>query len=135
MEDDNLKEEVENLMHTKFILDDVPIYISAIHNRILPIIIEDQYNKRKEIIDNIMLQLITYYSGLDLKIVIFTDKLSQMDWEYIKYLPHCRSNDNNVRFFASTEDEIKQVSAYLENVYNESWKLQRKNTKSLMSII
>lgn len=119
LEDDNLKEEVENLINTNFILDDVPISISGIQNRILPIIIDDHYEKRQEIIDNIMLQLITYYSGMDLKIVILTDKHNASNWEYIKYLPHCRSNDNEVRFFATTEDEMKQLSVYLENVYNE----------------
>lgn len=119
IEDDNLKEEVESLVNTKFILNDVPITISAIENRILPIIIDETFSNRKEVIDNIMAQLISFYSGIDLKIVVFTDEENYSKWEYLKYLPHLKSNDSDVRFFATNEDEMKQVSSYLENIFVE----------------
>ena len=66
-----------------------------------------------------MSQLIAYYSGIDLKIVIFTDEENAKEWEYLKYLPHLKSNDSDVRFFATNEDEMKQVSSYLENVFTD----------------
>lgn len=119
MEDDNLKENVENLVNTKFILKDVPITISAVDNRILPIIIDEDFNYRKEVIDNFMLQLISYYSGIDLKVVIFTDGNKATNWNYLKYLPHLKSNDADVHFFATNEDEMKQVTSYLENIFIE----------------
>lgn len=119
IEDDNLKEEVEALANTNFVLNDVPITISAIENRILPIIIDENFSNRKEVVDNIMAQLIAYYSGIDLKIVVFTDEENVEKWEYLKYLPHLKSNDSEVRFFATNEDEIKQVSSYLENIFSD----------------
>jgi len=119
LEDDNLRENVEKIKNQKLELKEVPITTSIVDNKILPLIIGDKHTNRKAIIDNIMLQLISYYSGLDLKIVIFTDKDREKEWEYFKYLPHCCSNDDKTRLFATNEDEMKQLSAYLENIYND----------------
>ena len=66
-----------------------------------------------------MLQLITYCSGMELKIVILTNKENQDNWNYLKYLPHLCNQDKNIHFFATNDDEMKQLSIYLESVYNE----------------
>lgn len=119
LEDDDLRDEVKKLMNEKFVLFDVPITISLIEDKILPIIISDDCQKREQIILTLLLQLITLYSGIDLKIVILSEETKLQQWEFIKYLPHSRSSDNWVRFFAINELEMKQVSSYLEGIYNE----------------
>ncbi|MCI9280071.1 MAG: type VII secretion protein EssC [Bacilli bacterium] len=119
LEDDNLRDEVKKLMNEKFILHDVPINISLTEDKILPIIISEDCEKKEQIIYNLLLQFITLYSGIDLKIIILTEETKIQQWEYIKYLPHSRSVDNTTRFFASNELEMKQVSSYLEGIYNE----------------
>ena len=119
MEDDTLKDEVKNMKNTKLVLENVPITISLVDYNVFPIIIGNDYKQRKQIIDWLSLQLMAYYSGVDLKIIIFTSRDREDEWECFKYLPHCYSDDRQMRFFATNEDEYKNVTHYLEDIYNK----------------
>ncbi len=118
--DDNLKDEVEKIISEERTTKNVPITISLVKNKITPFIINSNF--KQNYIDSIMLQLLYYYSGLDLKIVIFTNKDNESKWDYIKYTPHNFSNDRKQRFFASNENEILQVSLFLEQEYDKRLK-------------
>ncbi|MCI8460540.1 MAG: FHA domain-containing protein, partial [Bacilli bacterium] len=117
IEGDNLHEEVVRLINTPLILDEVPITISLIENRILPFIVSPSFN-RKQFIDYLLLQLMTYHSSVDLKLVIFTDDSNLFYWDHMKYTPYCYSRDRSKHFFATNEDEMKMVSSSLEDIYN-----------------
>ena len=124
LEDDNLKEKVEEIINKKLLLENIPITASLIEDRILPVIISKDYPKRQQFIDSIILQIISYYSGLDLKIAVITTEENKNKWEYLKYLPHCSSNDQTEHYFATTEDEIKQLMSTLEKIRLERVKEQ-----------
>ena len=53
MEDDNLRSQVEKIANTDFMLQNVPITSSLIENKILPLIINYDYQYRQNVIDNI----------------------------------------------------------------------------------
>ncbi len=114
--DDNLKEEVEKIATEKRKLKNVPITISMLQNRVTPFLINAKF--KQQYIDSLMLQLMFYYSSLDLKIVLFTNEMNEDQWSYLKYLPHCWSNDKEKRFFATNENEMMQISMYLEQEYD-----------------
>lgn len=130
MEDDNLRSQVEDIANTKFMLQNVPITSSLIDNKILPLIINYDYQYRQNIIDNILLQLIGYYSGIDLKIVILTNQDNEIKWKYLKCLPHLCNDDKSVHFFASNEEEAKQTSSYLEKIYQERLNIIKSNSEN-----
>ena len=117
MEDDNLRDMVVELSEKKMELKDVPISLSLLKNKITPIVNES--NKMYEYINSIMLQLLFYYSAMDLKIVLITSEENEYKWDYLKYMSHNWSNDHEKRLFAVTDTEIGQLSAFLEQVYNE----------------
>ena len=117
LEDDNLKQSAIEIANNPSLMKDVPITASLIENNVFPIIME--CTKRKEFIDGILLQLIANHSPADLKLVFFLDKKNANDYSYAKYLFHTLSNDKSIRFFATNEDEMKIISTYLENEYNE----------------
>lgn len=119
LDDDNLKTEVQNIVNQKLLLESVPITASLIDDKILPVIIPDGYPDKQAYIDGLLLQLITYYSGVDLKIAVITSEQNKDKWEYLKYLPHCSSNDGSEHYFATTEDEIKQLTSTLEKIRQE----------------
>ena len=119
LENDILNKEAEQLSEEKLILENVPITISLVDNTILPIVINNDYQYRNQFINNLLLQLITYYSGNDLKIVILTTKDNSSQWECLKYTPHCSSETRKFRFYAETEEEAKQVSNYIEKEYQK----------------
>ena len=125
--DDNLKEEVEKIIKEERLTKNVPITISMVKNKITPFIIDSTF--KQNYIDSIMLQILFYYSPLDLKIVVMTNKYNEDKWEYLKYTPHCFSNNKKQRFFATNENEISQVSLYLEQEYDKRLKKGEDETK------
>ena len=119
LNDDNLKEKVSEIVNKKLILENIPITVSLIKNKILPVIIKNDYPKRQQFIDGLILQIISFYSGLDLKIAVVTTEENKKKWEYLKYLPHCVSDNQENHFFATTEEEIKQLMSTLEKIRQE----------------
>ena len=117
LEEDNLKEMLKGVVDTKLVLNNVPIVLSIIDNRLLPIIIED--NIREDYIKNIMLQIIYHHSGKDLKIVIITSEENEKNWSYMKSLSHNWDDKYSIRFFATNEDELLELSTYLEKEFND----------------
>lgn len=122
LEDDNLKEQVKQIKNTPLFLQNVPITVSLIENNVLPVIINDDYPSREisykqPYIDWLSLQIMTYYSGVDLKIVILTTEENENKWDHFKYLPHCYNNEHTIRLFATNEDEVKTVTSFLESEY------------------
>ena len=117
MYDDNLIDEAQQIKNAERKLRNVPITISMVENKITSFIINSDF--KQNYIDSIMLQILYYYSALDLKIVVFTNKENEEKWDYLKYLPHNFSSDRKHRFFASDENEILQVSMYLEQEYDK----------------
>ncbi len=121
LDDDNLKEEVLKIANSPLLMKNVPITISLLENNVFPIILDCQ--NKEGYLNGIILQLMTFYSSLDLKLIFFVDEKNKEYWNYAKYLGHCISNDKTFRFFATNEEEMKQVSAYLENEYNARKKM------------
>ncbi len=113
--DDNLLDMVHKINDTKLVLNDVPVTISLTENIIMPLVINSTF--RDDYIKSIMLQLIYYYSGKDLKIVVVTNENNKNKWDYMMGLPHNWNNDYSLRYFASNEDDLQQLSMTLEQEY------------------
>ncbi len=112
IEEDPLNDEAVELVNQNKTLIGVPVDYSFYDKKAVAIMgIEYKF---KGFIDNIILQLITYHSYDDLKIVILTDKKNESKWLTYKNLPHCFSNNKSIRFFASDSEELKTISNYLE---------------------
>ena len=115
METDELKALADNLVKESKILKDMPVSYSFFHKNSTALI--GQENLLNTVVDNIFLQLIAYHGYDELKIVVLTNKENANDWEYLKYLPHCFSDDKSIRFFATDEDEANTISDYLMTEY------------------
>jgi len=131
LEDDFLKDEVKQIVNTKYVLKDVPITINLTKNVVTPLIIENSFMYRNQFINSILLQLIAYHSGIDLKIVIITNEENERLWSNLKSLNHLTSYNLREHFFATNNDELKEVSLYLEDIYNKRYEeYTKKNTAS-----
>jgi len=116
LDDDNLYKLVAGLREKYKYLKNVPITINFKDEIANALILT---GKNKDYITNsIVTQLITYHSPLDLKLVIITDSDHEYKWDYAKYFPHCSSDDKKERFFASSQEDLKNISQYLEAQYN-----------------
>ena len=112
LEDDNLLQEVYKLGAESRTLENVPISLSFVENRITAII--GMATIKQQFIEGLLLQMMAYHSYEDLKIILLTNEKNESTWNYLKVLPHCWSNDRTTRYFASNIDEAKEISLVLE---------------------
>ncbi len=112
LEDDNLLQEVYKLGAESRMLENVPISLSFVVKNIVAII-GTAVNKQN-FIDGLVLQMLTYHSYEDLKIVVLTNEKNAIHWNYLKVAPHSWSNDKTTRYFATSLDEAKEISLVLE---------------------
>ena len=115
LDDDNLYQKVVAIRKKYNMLQNVPITANLKEEIVTGFILTSFFTDA--FINSIILQLITYHSPLDLKIVVITDKTKEDRWEYVKYLPHNWNNEKTIRFFASNLDDVKVLTQYLEEEY------------------
>lgn len=115
MSTDNLKEELNKVAESAKDIVNAPVTISLAERNKL-VIIGDKYNK-ESMLKSIILQLSTYQSYDDLKIVVMVNDKTSDIWEDFKMLPHMWSNSRDVRFYANNYEDMSKISFYLEQIY------------------
>ena len=117
IDENDLKKQADNLVEEYQYIDDVPVGYSFYENKITAIM--STGNKNYYFMNNVLLQLLTFYSYEDLKIVVFTKEEKKEQWSYLKYLNHTFSNDKSIRFFACNNEEEKSLAEYLSLEVNK----------------
>lgn len=117
LDEDNLLKNVYEMVSKYQKLVNVPINFSLVEKNIAALICNCSY--KDKYLDGIILQLATLQSAGDLKIIIFTNEEKEPHWEYTKFLPHCFSEDKITRFFATNEEEMKEISNLLEEEFKK----------------
>lgn len=112
MDEDNLKDELNRVVNVSRDLKDVPISISFVEKNYSAIVGKREITK--EFLKEIILQMVTFHSYEDLKLVFLMDPDYESDFEYLKTLPHVWSDDKSIRYFATDYEEMKELSTYLE---------------------
>ena len=116
MEDDGLKKMLDGLIKSFSVLDNVPIGYSFSENNKTAINGVD--SKYMPFINNCILQMMSYHSYDNLKIVVFTNKKKSDNWNYIKKSLYNFSDDKMIRFFATNTEEMQEVSDYLTQIFD-----------------
>ena len=116
LDEDNLKEMVLKLGQEPKNLTSVPITFSFIKNYISSLVGEEQLSG--EYMRRLIVQLLAYHSYDDLKIIILTNEENAYQWKFLKDVPHTFTDDKRMRFFATNNDEYKEICYYLEQIYN-----------------
>ena len=110
---DKLLDEIDKLISDYKYIDDVPCCFN-LKNSVAFINENDDYS---DFLQAIILQLITYYDYVNLKIVIMTSEKSILS--SIRNLNHCWDNDREFRYFATTSQEGDNLSSTLIRIWNE----------------
>ena len=96
---------------------DVPITVNLVEKSITSII--GNSNLTSEFFKGLLLQMMTFHSYEFLKIVVLTDKENRYRFDYLHNMPYIFDDGKQVRFFATDLDETKELSLYLEKIYQE----------------
>ena len=116
IEENELREKADKLVEEFKYIENVPVGYSLYENKTTAIM--GERHKAINFVHNIILQLLTFYSYEDIKIVVFTNETNKSDFEYLRYLKHTFTNEMNFRFFATNLESTKNVSDYLQMVVN-----------------
>lgn len=115
LEPDELLENVFTMVDKYKKNENVPICFSFADNKLSAMVGNSAH--KEDYLKSLILQLITLHSPQDLKIIIFTNEFNSKKWDYAKFIPHLFSEDKKTRFFATNEDEMKDISIYIEEEY------------------
>ena len=114
LKSDDLLKELYKLKAESRTLENVPISLNFVNRNIVAII--GAAANKKQFIEGLILQMITFHSYEDLKIVLFTNEQNESNWSYLRVAPHNWDNNKSFRYYASNLDEAKEVSFELEKV-------------------
>ena len=118
IDEDELRKRADAMVARHKYINNVPVSYSFKENKITAIM-GDSIRTSHAFMDNLLLQLLTFYSYEDLKLVVFTNEENKNNWEYARYLNHTFDNERKFRFFATDIDSTKAVCEYLDNVLNQ----------------
>lgn len=116
IEENELRDKADALVRDFQFIENVPLGYSLYENKITAIM--GTLTKSIYFTQNLLVQLLTFYSYEDLKIVLFTEEERCEDWKFIKYLNHSFDNEKSIRFFSKNKEDSKEVSEYLNMVFN-----------------
>lgn len=114
MDEDNLKKMLNELGSTPKTLENVAIPYSFKNNFISGVF---GLSSLHNLIRRLLIQILAFHSYDDLKIVILTDEEREHEWSFLKLAPHIFTDDKSLRFFATNNDEYKEVCYYLNKVF------------------
>ena len=126
MDDDELVEKLKIVGKQSKLIDSAPVTISLVEKNIAAIIDEDKA-EMKEYFRQLILQLITFHSYEDLKIVFLVDEDSNHEWDYVKNIPHLWNDSKSIRFFADNNEDMREISNYLEEEFQGRIKYENNN--------
>lgn len=114
LNEDNLKSMMFEMINKRGMINDVPIVISLAEKNISAVIGDNEITN--QFFDSILLQLMTFHSYRDLKIVFLSN--TENNLEYLKMAPYLFDDYRQIRFYGVNQDDVKQISNYLEQVFN-----------------
>lgn len=112
MEDDTLQDAMFALGSEPKQLVNVPISVSLVENTTVGIY--GDYIQVVNMVKSLILQMISLHGYDELKIILMCDENDKNEWNFTRFVPHFWDNDKSIRFIATSNDEVKEISVYIE---------------------
>ena len=115
--DDKLLDMADKLISKYDHIPDAPFHLSLYEKKDV-VFISSEKALLWQVMESIILQLITYHSYYNLKIVILTNKGNNNALQLLKDSPFCFSDDKRTRYYAEEFEEGQFVSDSLVEIFN-----------------
>ena len=123
METDALTDEMYTLAEMPVNLHNVPILLSLSEDYIIGV--TGSRERIIELIRNLILQTVFTHSYDEVKIVLAADPSEARQLAFVRYLPHLWNNERNIRFLATEQSDIQEITKHL----NQEFEGRLKDTK------
>lgn len=130
LEEDNLLNILHSVTEKSRIMPDTPIGISLAKNKIVGLISKNSKESILEYFRYILLQLLTFHSYEDLKLVFILNDDKYNSWSFVKMLPYIWDNEKNIRFFADNAKDRSELDNYLNEIFKERSNLDAEEKKN-----
>ena len=114
LEEDEMRRTLEKLEEKKHLMNDVPMMLSLNETGILGVIAEREECLRW--VKGLLIQLCTYHSYKELKLVLIYDKTEESQWEFARWLPHVWSDNGEFRAIGTAKEDIRDISSYIDSI-------------------
>lgn len=124
MDKDALTEEMYTLAEKPVSLKHVPILLSLSKDYIIGV-----SGSRERIIEltrDLILQTVFTHSYDEVKIVLAADPAEARQLAFIRYLPHFWDNERSIRFLATEQSDIQEITKHLNQEFEERLKDTKK---------
>ncbi|MCM1307730.1 MAG: type VII secretion protein EssC [Butyrivibrio sp.] len=116
IDDDVMRDKLVELKEEEKIVEDVPVTYSLIEHRVSGIVGDRAHVAG--LLNNIIIQLAALHSYDEIKIIFICDESEMPYFNFIRWLPHVWNDDKNVRYIATTPDEVRELSIHLKKILN-----------------
>ena len=123
MDVDALTDEMYTLAEKPVSLRNVPILVSLSQDYIIGVT-----GSRERIIEltrDLILQTVFTHSYDEVKIVLAAEPVEARQLAFVRYLPHLWDNERNIRFLATEQSDVQEITKYL----NQEFEGRLKDTK------
>lgn len=111
---DPLLEQAAELDKKSRYLHDCPVNCSCRESDFVGII--GGYDQRQTLLNNMILEATALHSPDELKIVGFMPKQKRNKWDWMRWLPHCFSDDRRTRFLSQNESDAGELVKFAADV-------------------
>ena len=113
-EEDNLIIALKNIISESVTLNNVPLTLNMTESNKIGVIGDAKLSKK--FIDSLLLQIMTFHSYTELKVIVYTK--NEKNWDYLKILPHCWDNQKTIRYFSTTLSEFNDITIDIEKNFD-----------------
>lgn len=113
-DDDSIFLAMRKTVNDSLFISDAPVTYNFTEFNIDAILGDD--TAVKYFMDCLFLQILTFHSYTDLKLIIFTK--DPRKWDYLKLAPHCWDNQKENRYFTTNIEQLSTIAGDLEKIFN-----------------
>ena len=129
LDEDDLQERMLEICETPTILRNIPITVSLFTDNVSGII--GNHKETFDFVKGLILQLAALYSSDEVKMIFLYGEKDEDVFSFVKWLPHAWSDDKKHRFVAANDDDVKDISAYLEQVLDFRTEINENEVKEI----
>lgn len=131
LETDELEEKMYQLVEKPYFLNDVPIPLSLTKDYVCSI--TGSHDAILDYFSTLIAQIALFHSPDEVKMVFLINSQELKRLDFVRYLPHCWSDEKTIRFLAVNETQAYKVGEYLQAVLPENLSDEKDLQKILKS--
>lgn len=133
IDDDVMRDKLMELKEEEKILEGVPVTYSLIEHKVSGIVGDRSHVTG--LLNNIIMQITTLHSYDEVKTVFICDESEMQHFNYVRWLPHVWNDDRNIRYIATTPDEVRELSIHLKKILNSATEVDTKSAPKVYYVV